>query len=246
MENTKKFGITSSSLHILAMAFMLCDHLWARVIPGNEWLTCIGRLAFPIFAFMIAEGYSHTSNVWKYLKRLLIMAVISEIPFNLMYSSTVIYPFHQNVMWTLSLGLLLIHFIETVRKKGKIWLTVPAVVLSCIFGWLIGYIAMCDYYGAGVLTVIVFYLFREKKWWCLIWQILCLWYINVEMLGGLYYPVQIFGTTVEIVQQSLALLSLVFIWLYNGKKGYSADWFRTFCYVFYPLHMLAIAFAVIF
>ena len=246
MENTKKFGITSSSLHILAMAFMLCDHLWARVIPGNEWLTCIGRLAFPMFAFMIAEGYSHTSNVWKYLKRLLIMAVISEIPFNLMYSSTVLYPFHQNVMWTLSLGLLLIHFIETVRKKGKIWLTVPAVVFSCIFGWLMGYIAMCDYYGAGVLMVIVFYLFREKKWWCLIGQILCLWYINVEMLGGLYYPVQIFGTTVEIVQQSLALLSLVFIWIYNGKKGYNANWFRTFCYAFYPLHMLVIAFAVIF
>ena len=245
MEKERKFGITSATLHIIAMVFMLCDHLWARVIPGNEWLTCIGRLAFPIFAFMIAEGYSHTSNVWIYLKRLLIMAVISEIPFNLMYSSSIVYPFHQNVMWTLALGLLLIHFIETVRKKGKIWLTAVTILFSCIAGWLVGYIAMVDYYGAGVLMVIVFYLFHHRKWWCIIGQVVCLWYINVEMLGGLYYPVEIFGHSFELVQQSLAMLSLVFIWLYNGKKGCDKKWFGSFCYAFYPLHMLVIALAVI-
>ncbi|MBQ6895659.1 MAG: conjugal transfer protein TraX [Oscillospiraceae bacterium] len=246
MEKTKKSGITSSALHIIAMAFMLCDHLWAKIVPGNDWLTCIGRLAFPIFAFMIAEGFSHTSDVKKYLKRLLVLAVISEIPFNLMYSGTIVYPFHQNVMWTLSLGLVLIYFIDSVRKKGKIWLTVPAILVSCILGWLAGYIAMIDYYGAGVLTVIVFYLFHGKKWWCFAGQLLCLWYINVEMLGGLYYPVEIFGHSFGLVQQSLALLSLVFIWLYNGQKGCSKKWFRNFCYAFYPVHMLIIALAVIF
>ena len=66
METKPKFEITSMWLHILAMAFMLCDHLWGTVIPGNEWLTCIGRISFPIFAFMIVEGYFHTKNIKKY------------------------------------------------------------------------------------------------------------------------------------------------------------------------------------
>lgn len=246
MEKTQKYGITSAALHILAMAFMLCDHLWARVVPGNEWLTCIGRLAFPIFAFMIVEGYFHTRDVWKYIKRLFILAMVSEIPFNLMYSSTIVFPYHQNVIWTLLAGLLIIHISETVAQKGKRWLYVITFAGLCLAGLLAGYLMMSDYYGAGVLTVLVFYIFRHRKWWCLIGQILCLWYINVEMLGGLYYPVQLFGTTVEIFQQSFALLSLIFIWIYNGKKGYSAPWFRRFCYAFYPVHMLIIAAAVIF
>lgn len=68
---TKAKGISSFTLHILAMIFMLCDHLWATLFPAAELLNCIGRLAFPIFAFMIAEGDSHTSNVKKYVLRLL-------------------------------------------------------------------------------------------------------------------------------------------------------------------------------
>lgn len=77
----EKTGIDSFMLHILAMTLMLCDHLWATLLPGQEWLTCVGRLAFPIFAFMIAEGYAHTSNVKKYMGRLFVFALVSEIPF---------------------------------------------------------------------------------------------------------------------------------------------------------------------
>lgn len=65
MGNKKNIEITSFTLHILAMVFMLCDHLWATVVPGNDWLTDIGRIAFPIFAFMIVEGYFHTKSLKK-------------------------------------------------------------------------------------------------------------------------------------------------------------------------------------
>ena len=99
-------------LHILAMLFMLSDHLWATVVPGREWMTCVGRLAFPIFAFMIAEGVYHTKDLKKYAKRLFLFALLSEIPFNYMYDGGPIYPFHQNVLWTFLLAIGCIAFIE--------------------------------------------------------------------------------------------------------------------------------------
>ena len=69
MENKLKLETTSFSLHIMAMVFMLCDHLWGTIVPGADWLTCIGRLTFPIYAFMIVEGYFHTKNIKKYVKK---------------------------------------------------------------------------------------------------------------------------------------------------------------------------------
>ena len=88
MVQIKTKGISSFSLHILAMILMLCDHLWATLFPAQEWMTCIGRVAFPIFAFMIVEGFFHTANVRKYISRLFIFAIVSEIPFNLIYGSS--------------------------------------------------------------------------------------------------------------------------------------------------------------
>ena len=117
MVHKRRLELTSFSLHILAMAFMLCDHLWATVIPGNEWLTCVGRIAFPIFAFMIVEGYFHTKKLKNYVLRLLIFAVLSEIPFNLMSGGSMFNPLHQNVLWTFLIGLGLIHLIERAKHK---------------------------------------------------------------------------------------------------------------------------------
>ena len=70
---------------------MLMDHLWATLFPAQEWLTCAGRLAFPIFAFMTVEGYFRTHNFRKYVFRLFLFALISEIPFDLMYGGTWFY-----------------------------------------------------------------------------------------------------------------------------------------------------------
>ncbi len=232
-----KFDISSAGLHILAMGLMLCDHLWATVVPGNDWLTCIGRLAYPIFAFMLVEGYFHTRSLKKYALRLLAFALISEIPFNLMYSSSVVYPFHQNVIWTLLIGLGMIHLNEiAANKKPLIRGLVRAGTV--LLGGLLGLITFSDYNAAGVLTILVFYFFRGKHWWCYPGQAACLYYINFEMLKGLVFPVSLFGSTVEIPQQGLAILALIFIWLYRGRKGYSAKWFQQLCYWFYPVHMV--------
>lgn len=234
----KTFDLSAAALHLLAMALMLMDHLWATVLPGQEWLTCAGRLAFPIFAFMTVEGYFHTRNFRRYLLRLLVFALLSELPFDLMYGGTLFYPYHQNVIWTLLLGLLGIHGMETVRKRGRRWLWVLASAGIVVLGFLLGTLTMVDYYGAGVLTIFAFYFFRGRRWWCLLGQVLALDWINVELLGGQYYPVTLLGQSLQIYQQSLALLALVPIWLYRGRQGHHSRAFQYVCYAFYPVHML--------
>lgn len=235
-----KMDLSAAALHILAMAFMLMDHLWATLLPAQEWLTCVGRIAFPIFAFMAVEGYFHTHNLKKYLLRMLIFAVISEVPFDLMYGGTWFYPVHQNVIWTLMMGLAGIHLMETVRKKKSIFVYILVSAIVVILGGLLGTLSMVDYYGIGVLTVFIFYFFRGRKWWCLLGQMLALYWVNVELLGGLMYPIRLFGMEFELCQQGLALLALLPIWLYRGRQGYHSKPFQYFCYAFYPIHMLVI------
>lgn len=160
--------LSAAALHIIAMVLMLMDHLWATLLPAQEWLTCAGRLAFPIFAFMTVEGYFHTRNLKRYALRLLLFALLSEVPFDLMYGGTWFYPVHQNVIWTLLLGL----------------------------------------------------------------------------LGGLMYPIRLFGMEFELCQQGLALLALVPIWLYRGRQGCHSKPFQYACYAFYPVHMLLLVLAL--
>lgn len=235
-----KMDLSAAALHILAMAFMLMDHLWATLLPAQEWLTCVGRIAFPIFAFMAVEGYFHTHNLKKYLLRMLIFAVISEVPFDLMYGGTWFYPVHQNVIWTLMMGLVGIHLMENVRKKKSTFVYILVSTIVVILGGLLGTLSMVDYYGIGVLTVFIFYFFRGRKWWCLLGQMLALYWVNVELLGGLMYPIRLFGMEFELCQQGLALLALLPIWLYRGRQGYHSKPFQYFCYAFYPIHMLVI------
>ena len=246
MEGSKsKFGITSMWLHIMAMAFMLCDHLWGTVVPGNDWLTMIGRLAFPIFAFMIVEGYTHTRSLKRYVLRLLLFAVITELPFNLAMHGNWIYPFHQNVLWTVLIAIGLIYLNELTGKIKIKWLRIALGIIvagnTLLFGWLIGTLSFVDYHGEGVLMVLVFYFFRKRKWWCYVGQLVCMWFINMEMLGGRELDVEVFGKVFFIAQQGIAVFSLIPIWLYRGRQGYHAKWFKYFCYAFYPAHLLILA-----
>ena len=214
----KRVDLSAAALHILAMIFMLMDHLWATFLPAQEWLTCVGRLAFPIFAFMAVEGYFYTRSFKRYALRMLAFALLSEVPFDLMYSGTWFYPVHQNVIWTLLLGLLGIHVMEKAREKGRQWRYVLVCAGVTVLGAVLGTVGMVDYYGAGVLTVFAFYFFRGREWWKLLGQILTLYWLNVRLLGGQLYPISVFGAEFELCQQGLALLALVPIWLITRRS----------------------------
>ena len=243
----KKFGISSFVLHIAAMLFMLCDHVWAILLFDVTPLAYIGRIAFPIFAFMLAEGFFHTKNHKKYLLRLLIFAVISEIPFNLLVGSGVFYLTHQNVLWTFLIALCAMMLLKQLKNRSLVlrFICYPLIVL---IAFLVGFVTFVDYFGYGVITVLLFYFTYttrkdslNKRLIMMLIQLAVIIIINCEMLGGLYYPIELFGRTFEIPTQYAAVLALPFIWLYNGTQGPYNKFIKYLYYSFYPLHMLVIS-----
>ncbi len=238
MKQIFKIETTSFSLHLLAMLFMLCDHLWGTIVPGNNWLTCIGRIAFPIFAFLLVEGYFHTRNLKKHIIRLFLFALLSEIPFNLALGGGIFYPLHQNVLWSFLISIILIHWNERARRSGSLPKQIVIGLSSLLLGCILGLFTFVDYYHAGILTVLSFYFFRSKKWWGYVGQLLSLWYINMELLGGLVYPISFLNISILFPQQGFALLALPLIWLYRGRQGHHSKRWQYFCYTFYPAHLL--------
>ena len=228
-------GIDANMLRLLAILFMLLDHMWATIIPGNQWMTLVGRMAFPIFAFQITEGFIHTSNFRRYALRLFVFALISEIPFNLFYGSSVFYPFHQNVLFTLLLGLLAIHGIEKARREYT-FKNIILAIFTLIGTFFLGALGFVDYGVKGILTVVAFYLFKGFPWaW--IGQLISLILLNITFFNGMYFPVSLLGYSIDIKVQGFAILSLIPIWLYNGKKGVNNRVLQYSFYIFYPLHI---------
>lgn len=239
-----EIGITSFVLHIIAMTCMLCDHLWGTFLTKYDFLTCIGRIAFPLFAFMLVEGSRHTSNQKKYVIRLLVFAVISEIPFNLMMASRWINPFHQNVLWSFVLGIVLMSIYERIKENKHFPLRLGGYTIVTVLFYLLGIVAFVDYYGYGILMIALFYFTGTQtaqsvsnKILIMAVQLAGMYWINCEMMKGLLLTFTFMGIPFEFYQQGFALLSLPLIWLYNGKQGYYNRGIKYFYYLFYPVHI---------
>ena len=228
-------GLTSNMLRAIAVVLMLSDHIWATYMSLGNWMTYIGRMAFPIFAFQIAEGFVHTSSFKKYALRLSGFALLTEIPFNLFCSSRWFNPYHQNVLFTLLLGLLAIYVLDNVKKN----FTGKNVALSVLWLVLISVAAalgFVDYGFLGMLTVVMFYILRDFPfaWLC---QLVAMVLINIVFFEGQVATIELFGKTFEVPYQGFAVFSLVPIWLYGGRKGKSSKIMQYGFYAFYPVHM---------
>lgn len=227
--------LNSLHLKIIAIILMVCDHAWATVVPGHNWLTHIGRLAFPIFAFQLTEGFALSHNRKKYLARMFFWALVAEIPFDLMTGEG---PFHQNVLFTFCEGILWMMLLENARYKGRTQFLICSVV-AVLAGFVVGIFTFVDYNGYGILMILLFYFTREipHRW---IFQLAGMIYINCFLMGGLVFPVTLFGLSLEIPEQGLAVFSLLFIWLYNGRRGFTNRSIQMGCYAFYPAHILVL------
>lgn len=134
-------------LNLFAILLMVIDHIGLMLLPDVEQLRWVGRLAFPIFAYQLAQGYLHTSNLNKYLFRLWIFAIIAQIPYTIAFDT-----YDLNVLFTFLLGL---YLIDRFAKKEYYWIV---SILALLF------FINVDYEWYGVLLPLSFYLTRDKKW----------------------------------------------------------------------------------
>lgn len=209
-------------LKIIAIFSMLIDHSGYIIFNGFSFFNYIGRLAFPIFAFCITEGYIHTKNKKKYLLRLFLCAVFSQIPY-MLFRSIISNEIFFNTIFTLTLGLITIIFYNYTNNKilkVLILLVFPFISLLCNFDY--------DYYG--ILLIFIFYIFKNnKKLMNLFFIILVIFY---HFLNGLK---NIGAFNIYLLLAISTCLSLIPINLYNGKKGYNLKYIF---YIFYPLHLI--------
>ena len=224
-------GLDGGALKGIAAALMLMDHVGAILLPEVLALRCVGRLAFPIFAFFIAEGYAHTRDFGRYFRRLAILAVVSEIPFNL-ENGAVFDLTRQNVLFTFCLALLTLRGLEALgRERGFGRWAGCGLVLAA--GFAAGELLRTDYGGWGVVTVALLYLCRDGRY-AKLWLLLAMAAVNGLGMGSLTMPV--FGGEMPI--QIFAVAALPMIWLYNGQAGPKG--LRRAFYVFYPAHLLVL------
>lgn len=243
----KKKGFQGTTLKLIAITAMLIDHigcvllengllpiLASAVIAGSSTgflpkdyqtfaavdtvLRLIGRIAFPIFCFLLVEGFCHTRSVRNYALRLGCFALISEIPFDLATNRTLYYPGYQNVFFTLLLGLLVLAGIRFAadclpaaqpRQKVLLFLCQLLILLT---GCALASLLHTDYSAFGILAIAFLYLLRNnRKRQCVVGALLFLWELS-------------------------APLAFLILYHYNGERGATRS--RYGFYLFYPVHLL--------
>jgi hypothetical protein len=238
MENIKKQskGLSGSTLKIIAIVTMLIDHIGATIVEnmvnsyaGNEQtfmiiynimfiMRSIGRLAFPIFCFLLVEGFFHTRDVKKYVFRLFLFALISEVPFDYAFNQSFLEFTSQNVFFTLFIGVLMLWAIEYIKTRfnGKNAVLIILIALVVVVASLLADFIKCDYSSLGIIVILLMYAFKNNK---------LLKTVSISFA---------FAFLTSFSLQTLAALAFIPISFYNGKKGLSLKYFF---YAFYPVHL---------
>ena len=237
---SQRCSFSGTALKTIACITMLVDHIGASCIeagiltPGLDIgtlsrdtlsayplyrldmvLRFTGRLAFPIFCFLLVEGFVHTHDVKKYVRRLFLFALISEVPFDLAFFRT---PFDfsaQNVYWTLALGVLAMAGLKHFEKPDG---SASWKGLLCAAGCTLAALLACtDYNAIGVIIICALYLTRtNRKRQCLAGALLFLFELT-------------------------APLAFVLVWFYNGQRGACSPLQKKAFYWFYPVHLSVLA-----
>ena len=215
------------TIKFIAIICMTLDHVkWFFPNLVNPYTMYFGRVAFPLFAFMITEGYIHTSDLKKYIKRLVIFALISQIPFMLFRTFVGDYMM-GNVLFTMIFGLLAIIALDKIENT----LYSTLAVVAC---FLAGYFLDVDYGIWGISTIIIFFIFKKNK------VLLSISYLIANFIY--YYSLvkeRLFTPIINkfSIDYIILIIPLILVLLYNGKQGRKIKYIL---YVFYPLHLIVL------
>lgn len=207
-------------LKIIAVISMFIDHVGAVLFPNIILFRIVGRLAFPIYCFLLVEGARYTHNMRQYMLRLGIFALISEVPFDWAFYHQPVYTAHQNVFFTLFIGLVMIWFLEHPMNDMEIPDVVSKLIIVAVAG-IGAELLSTDYGFSGIAIILIFYILRER---------LLLKYLTVALICiGMGWL------------EAFAILALIPIALYNGQRGSQTKIMQFGFYVFYPAHLLLLA-----
>ena len=242
----RRAGLSHETLKLIACVTMLLDHIGAAlVVPPDAlywsnvelyttiaWvnlvLRCIGRVAFPIFCFLLVEGVYHTRNPKKYILRLAVGMLLSEIPFDLAFFKDGISWGHQSVMVTLLLGGLMV---LGMKRSKRLWKLLWIIPFYCAAEWL-----HTDYAGKGILVIAMFALTkgtRHEKWCRVAGMFLLYWDFS--------YITRYYNLDIYLPLNRLPLLSAIPISLYDGRKLTYNKMVQWAFYLFYPVHIMILA-----
>lgn len=228
----KRNGISQETLKLLACVTMLIDHIGAVLLPGALSLRVIGRVAFPIYCFLLSEGVCHTRSPKKYALRLGIGAILSELPFDLALFGRFTWN-HQSVMITLLLGFFALETFRFARRQA--WKPVFRWSFSCAAAalfFLLVEALRTDYGGAGILMIALFYCTRELPRRGLLRLVGLTALVYWQFPGG---KVALLGASVPI--ELYALAALIPIGAYRGRKRSHSAAVQWAFYLFYPVHL---------
>ncbi|MBD2195485.1 MULTISPECIES: TraX family protein [Calothrix] len=201
--------LTAFNIKVLAAVFMLMDHVYSVLMPNLVILHYVGRLSFPLFAWLLAEGEKHTRNIYRYGSRLLIAAIISQPIYIIVFRKSFL-----NILFTLLIGLIMLRL---VRRYPRLLQQIPMVGLCA----LIAEIFRCEYgaYGIGVIFLMSLTDKLKPAIWALSW---CILHFVAFVASG------------NSLAQNLAIFAGIIVFQFNSKQGPRARWF----YAFYPGHLL--------
>lgn len=222
--------LSNFDLKLIAIITMTIDHI--DVVFGTPFynlLRSVGRLSFPIFAFLLTEGYVHTKSFSKYFLRLLVLALISEVIYDYVFFGSFIYIGANNIFFTLALGLLTLFLLDKskglinryFKDKVDLFIILPITyLLIIVIMGLMGEFLNFSYGMLGILVISFFYLFKDN------------------------FPLVVISVTLSTLilgegMQYFSLFSLILIYFYNKKLGKKC---KLFFYLYYPLHILVLGF----
>lgn len=212
------FGLSGSALKVIAMISMVIDHIALYLMEHGtllyETTRCVGRIAFPVFAFLIAEGFIHTKSRYRYFFTLLGFAVISEIPWYLLNGADGTH----NVMFTLALGVATLMVLENLLQSSMVLGFLWTLGMAGLTSWL-----GVDYEWRGILVIVISYLYNT--------------YAH-------FFPysrgMQFFCTFAFMMQYGVigVVMACMIIYLYDGTRGFVQGSIAKYgFYAFYPIHL---------